>query len=141
MATATYQDVGIALARPISVPAEQAQITYWLDGVELLIQARFGSIENLNQEILLYVETEAVVAKVRRSGTTESSITVAVDDGSVTRRYDAGLSAGDIADEWWNLLDPNSDTGTGSIRPYFEPDSVQWSVRTPPYCGDEAWFR
>ncbi|MCZ3386324.1 MAG: hypothetical protein LH630_05035 [Actinomycetia bacterium] len=138
MAVATYEDVGVALGRPISSNAEQEQINYWLGGVELLIMTRLGSLALLNQAVLRYVETEAVVAKVRRSGTAESSITVAVDDGSVTRRYENAVSSSDISEEWWNLLDPDSSTGTASIRPGFEPDFAQWSVSTPP-AYDPGW--
>jgi hypothetical protein len=31
----------------------------------------------------------------------------------VTRRYENAVSASDITDEWWQLLDPDSDTPTG----------------------------
>lgn len=138
MAVATYADVAVALGRPISTVAEQAQVTYWLDGIELVIRGRLGAVAALDQDVLKYVETEAVAEKVRRSGRDESSITVAVDDGTVTRRYENTISAGDITDEWWNLLDPDSSSGSASIRPYFEPDAVQWAVNTPP-AYDPVW--
>lgn len=138
MAVATYADVAVALGRPISTVAEQAQVTYWLDGIELVIRGRLGAVAALDQDVLKYVETEAVAEKVRRSGRDESSITVAVDDGTVTRRYENTISAGDITDEWWNLLDPDSSSGSASIRPDFEPDAVQWAVNTPP-AYDPVW--
>jgi hypothetical protein len=75
---------------------------------------------------------------VQRRGQSESSITVAVDDGSITRRYENSIGAGDILDEWWQMLDPDSNAGSASIRPYFEPDSVRWAVSTPPTC-DTGW--
>lgn len=135
MAVATYTDVAVTLGRAISDPLEQDQVEWWLDGVEMLIRVRLGDPAELDQVVLKFVEVEAVAAKVRRHGTTESSITVAVDDGSVTRRYENAVSTDDISDEWWNLLDPDSNTGTASIRPYFEPDTAQWAVRTPPTCA------
>lgn len=135
MAVATYQDVAVSLGRAISDPLEQAQVTWWLNGVELYIASRLGPVADLDQTAVKYVEVEAVVAKVQRHGTTESSISVAVDDGTVTRRYENAVSASDITDEWWNLLDPDSNTGSASIRPYFEPDTAQWAVRTPPICA------
>lgn len=124
MAVATYQDVEVALGRPISTTAEQAQVGYWLDGIELLIAARLGAVSDLDQDVLLYVETEAVVGRIKRNAAAgTSSITVSVDDGSVTRRFD-GVNSSDINDEWWRLLDPTWGSGAFSIRPYFEPDDV-----------------
>jgi hypothetical protein len=142
MAVATYTDVAVALGRAISTPTEQAQVEWWLTGVELVIGNRLGDITLLNQDVLQYVEVESVVAKVQRHGQSESSITVAVDDGSVTRRYENSVSAGDILDEWWQMLDPDSSTSSASIRPYFEADTVMWPVRTPGYCNqafDPDW--
>lgn len=105
MAVATYEDVAVALGRPISTEAEQAQVEWWLTGVELILGARLGDVSALNQEALRYVEAEAVAAKVdRRSAQGASSITVNVDDGGVTRRFESPITAGDITDEWWNLL-------------------------------------
>jgi hypothetical protein len=141
MAVATYADVSVALGRPISDAAEQAQVEWWLDGVELFITARLGAVADLDQATLKYVEVEAVVAKIQRAGRAESSITVALDDGSVTRRYENAMSASDITDEWWQLLDPDANAASASIRPGFEPDTARWPVSTPPYCdpADPGW--
>lgn len=141
MAVATYAEVAVALGRPISDAAEQAQVEWWLDGVELFIVARLGDVTLLDQTVVKYVEVEAVVAKIQRAGRSESSITVAVDDGSVTRRYESAVTASDITDEWWTLLDPNDNTASASIRPGFESDDVRWSVSTPPYVdpSDPFW--
>lgn len=136
MAVATYQDVEVALGRSISTDAEQDQVEWWLDGVELFITARLGDVADLNETVVQYVEVEAVVAKIQRAGRNESSITVSVDDGSVTRRFDS-VSASDITDEWWQLLDPASNAGSASIRPGFEADTVRWPIQTPPLC--EVW--
>lgn len=141
MPVANYTDVEVALGRPISTDAEQDQVQHWLTGVELIIGARLGDVADLDQDRLFYVEVEAVAEKVRRSGRSESSITVAVDDGSVTRRYENPVSAGDITDEWWNLLEPNADTRTSSIRPGFEADSAMWAVSTPPIDpAERGWY-
>lgn len=106
MAVATFEDVAVALGRPISEQAEQDQVEWWLRGAEMVIRGRLGDVALLDQEALLYVEGEAVADKVRRGARTESSITVAVDDGSVTRHYDSPMTADDITDQWWNLLSP-----------------------------------
>lgn len=138
MAVATYADVAVALGRPISTDAEQGQVEWWLNGVELFIAARLGDVLDLDETLVRYVEVEAVLAKIQRSGRSESSITVAVDDGSVTRRYENAVSASDITDEWWQLLDPDTNTATASIRPSFEADDVHWPVSTPADY-DPAW--
>lgn len=123
MAVATYEDVAVALGRPISTQAEQDQVEYWLAGLELIIGARLGDLAALDQDVLKYVETEAAVARINRNAAAgTSSITVSVDDGAVTRRFD-GPSVSDVTDEWWHLLDPNAGSGAFSVRPYFEPDT------------------
>lgn len=104
MAVATYQDVATAIGRPISDQDEQAQVEWWLNGIELVIIGRLGDVSELSAEVVRYVESEVVAEKVRRAGQAESSITVAVDDGSVTRRYDSPPSDADISAEWWALL-------------------------------------
>jgi hypothetical protein len=134
MAVATWQDVAVALGRPTSdfTADQQAQITWWLGGLERFIINRLGPVADLNADDVKYVEAEAAAEKVRRTGTSESSITVTVDDGAVTRRYEAPVSASDITDEWWNLLDQDASAATGSIRPGFDADTVMWPVSTPP---------
>lgn len=126
MAVATWQDVAVALGRPTSdfTADQQAQITYWLDGVELLIKARLGDPALLDQAVLAFVETESVAGRFRRlSDGGASSVTVSVDDGSVTRRYES-VSADDITDSWWDMLDPTRGASGWSTRPGFEPDVV-----------------
>ena len=131
---ATWQDVAVALGRPSSDfnANQQAQMDWWLAGVEMFVVARLGPVADLDETTVKYVEAEAVAAKVNRAGRSESSITVSVDDGSVTRRYDNPVTASDITDDWWQLLDPDSNAATASIRPGFEADDVAWPVSTPP---------
>lgn len=122
MTVATYEDVATALGRTITDGDEAGQIDWWLTGIELLIANRLGPVANLDQAAVRYVEAEAAAAKVRRNGQTESSITVSVDDGNVTRRWDQPASADDITDEWWGLLAPKSESNAFSTRPGYTPD-------------------
>lgn len=135
MAVATYHDVGTILRREITDTTEQDQIEWWLNGIELLIATRLGPVDGLNQDAVKYVEAEAVAAKVRRtagSPSDEASITVSVDDGSVTRRWDHSSTVGleDITDEWWELLAPKRESVAFSTRPGYSPDCPTWPVRT-----------
>jgi hypothetical protein len=104
MTAAIVDDVATELGRPIDDADEFSQIDWWLTATELIIGARLGDVSLLNQNLLRLVEVYVVAAKVRQGGTMESSITVAVDDGSVTRRYENPVSSEDIRDEWWDLL-------------------------------------
>lgn len=132
MAVASLTDVQIALGRLLSPTMEQDQVEYWLNGIELVIKGRLGDLTALDQDLLKYVETEAAATKVRRNGTLESSISVTVDDSTVTRRYDP-ISATDITDEWWQLLSPTDDRASSSVRPGFDADLARWPVSTPPW--------
>lgn len=109
MTTATWQDVATALGRPASdlTTAEQEQLSWWLEGAELLIASRLGPLAALDQNALKYVEAEAVAEKKRgtEARVGESSVTVAVDDGSVTKRYEkTPVLDSDISDDWWDML-------------------------------------
>lgn len=128
MAVATTGDVAVAVGRPISEPDEQSQVEWWLDAVELIVKARLGDVSALDQDVLRYVEVEAVAAKVRRHGTAETSITVSVDDGSVTRRYEnTAVGASDVTDEWWDLLAPSTTTSF-TISPYAGRRTRAWDA-------------
>ena len=131
MALPTYSDVETALGRPGSLTrAQQDQVTWWLGGIELLIRNRFGAIEVLDSEAVRYVEAEAAAEKARRAGQSETSITVSVDDGTVTRRWESPVSASDITEEWWDLLAPKRASSAYSTRPAGRRDTDWAHPRT-----------
>lgn len=121
MAVATHADVAVALGRPITDTTEQAQVTYWLDAVELQIKARLGDVADLDQDVLKYVEVEAVATKMQNPEGYQSET---IDD--YTYRYGSETRRVTILDEWWRLLRPASASGAFSTRPGFEPDLAQW---------------
>ncbi|GAA2008068.1 hypothetical protein [Nocardioides kribbensis] len=135
MAVATYEDVAVAIGRPISDTTEQAQVTYWLDAVELQIKARLGDVADLDQDVLKYVEVEAVATKMQNPNGYQSET---IDD--YTYRFGTETRRVTILDEWWQLLDPDSSAPSASIRPGFEPDRVGWAAAVPPYF-DPEWDR
>jgi hypothetical protein len=119
MAVATFEDVAVALGRPISDPAEQGQVTYWLSAVEMKIKARLGEVALLDQDILKYVEVEAVSARMQNPNSYQSET---IDD--YTYRYGTETRSVTILDEWWDLLRPATASEAFSTRPAFEPDDV-----------------
>lgn len=138
MAVATFEDVAVALGRSITSGEEQNQVEWWLSGVELVIGARLGDVSLLDQDVLRFVEVEAVVGKVRRGDSRVTSETVSIDDGSVTKRYES-VQTSDITDDWWALLNPVTGSHFYSTRPGFEADDVQYAVTTPPGQLDPDW--
>lgn len=101
MAVATWQDVEVALGRPITDTAEQSRVEWWLNGAEIQIKGRLGNVALLDQDALRYVEAEAVAAKMTNP---EGYASETVDD--YTYRLPAETRRVTIIDEWWTLLAP-----------------------------------
>ena len=121
MAVATYTDVAVALGRPIADTAEQGQVTYWLDAVELQIKARLGDVAALDQDVLKYVEVEAVATKMQNPNGYQSET---IDD--YTYRFGTETPRVTILDEWWDLLRPATAAEAFSTRPGFVSDRDAW---------------
>jgi len=115
MSVAEYTDVEVALGRDLT-NVEVAQVTYWLDAAELLIGVRLGDVADLDQDVLKYVEIEAVLARMQNPNGYQSET---IDD--YTYRYGSESRRVSIIDEWWELLTPSSSSSAFSIRPYGEP--------------------
>lgn len=121
--TVQVSDIETALGRTLST-SEQAQATQWIADALLLIEARLGDPDDLNQVRLDYVVREAVVSRFRNPEGYQSE---SIDDytyrhGSETRRVT-------ILPEWWALLTPTVESSAFSTRPGFEPDvaPVDWN--------------
>ena len=139
MAVATVDDVATTLGRPLSevTTEEQAQWDMWLGDAERQIRKRLGDITLLDQDDLAYVEREAVALKVKRPDPAQQ-ITVTVDDGTVSRRYERDAGQVTILPEWWALLSPSTESaGIYSVRPYFEAD--QNADTYPPAPASLDW--
>jgi hypothetical protein len=115
----TYEDVAVALGRPISDTNEQAQITWWISAAELQIQARLGDLSLLDQDVLNYVIVEAVAAKAQNP---EGAASETIDD--YTYRLPVESRRVTILAEWWQMLAPTVSSDTYSTRPGFEPDTA-----------------
>ena len=115
----TPETIAVALGRtaPAAESPEFEQWEMWISDARMLIHARLGDLNALDQEKLDYVVREAVVAQVKRPDDA-TSVDVRVDDGGVRKDYRTGSGRVTIRDEWWDLLSPtDSKAGAFSIIP------------------------
>lgn len=127
MAYATDSDVSDRLGRPLSTE-EQIQVLAWLRDVEARIEARFTKAGlSLTEQValgapsadtLVRVESEVVIRRLYQPKPGRTSVTRAIDDGSLTERWDgSGGSGWSITDDEWLDLLPRSERGAFTIRP------------------------
>lgn len=115
----TPETIAVALGRtaPVINSPEYAQWEMWIDDALLLIEARLGDVDDLDQAKLDYVVREAVVSHVRKPDDA-TQVEIAVDDARSSRTYRTSRGRVTILDEWWDLLAPTtSASGAFSIRP------------------------
>lgn len=131
-------DIATALDRPTpgATSRRYRQWVMWINDARRLIANRLGDLTLLDQDTLDYVVREAVVARVRGGGGVTSE-TVAVDDGTVTKRWENGSASSGmrILDEWWDLFNTNSyDHDAFTIQPF--PDRIN---RRAGFLDDVGW--
>lgn len=111
MAVASVDDVAISLGRPITEPNELAQVDQWLSDAELQIRLRFPDLSKLDQEVLAFVEREAVVSRLRNPDGYQYE---SIDD------YRYGLPAESrrvtITADWWAMLAPTTRGSFYTVR-------------------------
>ncbi len=115
----TPDDIAVALGRtaPDQDSPEYAQWEMWISDAQMLIAARLGDLEDLDQARLTYVIREAVVAHVRKPDDA-TQVDISVDDARSSRTYRSSKGRVTIIDEWWDLLSPSDRTaGAFSITP------------------------
>jgi hypothetical protein len=133
MAVTLVEDVATAIGRPISDADENAQVQQWISDVELLIGARLGDLTLLDQDLLAYVEREAVVARMRYRQDRNSQRSTGNEDDTDTGEEHYFLR---ILDPWWALLSPGkTEGGAFSVRPGFDVDTAMWPAYSPVACN------
>lgn len=106
MAAITYDDVATTIGRPISDSDERAQVTQWISDVELILGVRLGSLAALDQDVLAYVEREAVAARMRYRSDRNS-------EGGETASEDNFFL--NILKPWWALFSDEEGSTAYSI--------------------------
>lgn len=128
MAHAILQDVTDSLGRPI-VGAEATQVLGWLDKIERIISRKLGDLDvlisdgRLSAELLVDVETEAVIRKVKNP---DGKVSEGIDDYNY--RLNENARKGDLflTDEEWALISPDLPATLGGA--YSVPLGAPWSM-------------
>lgn len=109
--TVDVLDIATALGRTLS-NTEQAQAATWIGDARLLIGARLGDIDALDQARVDYVVREAVIARFRNPDGYQSET---IDD--YTYRLPAETRRITILPQWWDLLRPRGRGRAYSVMP------------------------
>lgn len=140
MTYATPEDVAKEYRGSTSVTAaEEVQWQAWLDRVERAIRRGFVRAGlDLSEQVsqgdptaddVKDVEVAAVIRKIQNPKWGETSSTVSIDDGSITRRREGGDGGNPLsltAEDWGQLL-PATPGGAFSVTPHYERDtSLDW---------------
>lgn len=123
----TPDDIAVELGRPTPVAEPtRSQWQRWIDRAYLLIRLRAERLgvdyDSLDPEVVDEVVIMAVAAHVERP-TSETQVTTAVDDGSVSRQFRSSNGRVTIEDLWWEDLGLADDAAAFSTRLVGEPDA------------------
>jgi hypothetical protein len=108
--------LGVVSPEPGSLTYEQWSM--WIEDAYRLIEERRVEQDApvIPAEKLDYAVKEAVVAHARKPDDA-TTVTIAVDDGSSSRRYESGKGRVTL-DDWWDYLGLGGETGDAfTVRP------------------------
>lgn len=146
MSYASTFDVQVELGRPASSTAEASQWQAWLARVERSIERGFRraglvladqvALNEPTKQDVIDVEVAVTIRKIQLPSDGRTSTTRAVDDASITERWESDTYGGlDLTDDDWNSLLPGSDSQAFSTRPGFTADipvgPSPWDYVTP----------
>jgi hypothetical protein len=129
----TPANIAVDLGRAAPTPGSPTYLQWelWITDAELLIANRRALLPEVTVDpaTLDYVVRQAVLAHVKKPDDA-TQVTIAVDDGSSSRRYESGKGRVTILDEWWDDLGLALDDGKPfTIRPAGQtpnPEVVIW---------------
>ncbi|MGC4151502.1 MAG: hypothetical protein QM628_00290 [Propionicimonas sp.] len=98
---------------------EVAQATLWIESTRTVIShGRDGrshiDLDSLDQATLEMVIREAVADRIKHPDAAKQ-VSISVDDGQVSRTYEASSGRIQIRDEWWDMLLPTKTAGAFTI--------------------------
>lgn len=110
-------DVAVTLGRTLSSP-EQDQAQQWIGDAMLLISVRAQrertTVSSLDQAVVDMVVREAVAARLKKPDAAKQ-VSIQVDDGQVSKTYEAATGQIEITADWWELLFPSGQSEAFSI--------------------------
>jgi len=121
-------DLGVVTPAAGSITADQWEM--WIGDAEMLIEERrirVGFEGPVDPAKVDYAVRKAVVAHIKKPDDA-TQVTVAVDDGSTSRRYESGKGMVSL-DDWWDYLGLlGNDSAAFTIRPAGRVDTedVTW---------------
>lgn len=110
-------DIALVLGRDTFTSNEEDLWSLWISDARMLIEARLGDLDLLDQAKLDYVVREAVVSHIRHPDDA-TQVSVSIDDGQSSRTYKSGKGRVTILEEWWDLLAPDQNAGAFVIDTY-----------------------
>lgn len=97
----TVEDVATTARTAVTSEQDRATVEQWIADVQLLLRLRFGDrLAEIDPDAVDYVVREVVAGRLRRPRDEASSQSVAVDDATVTRRWESSTSGGRSWDDW-----------------------------------------
>ncbi|WP_143483604.1 hypothetical protein [Propionicimonas paludicola] len=95
-------------------PAQVSQVQMWITDAQMLIRIRADrervDVASLDSSVVDYVVRQAVAALVKKPDAAKE-VSVQVDDGQVSKKFESATGQIEITPEWWELLFP---AGRGS---------------------------
>lgn len=124
----TPADIAVELGRPTPNDFDPVSVQWarWIADARIIIEARLGDPNLLNQDTLDYVVRQAVAAYARNPDSARQ-VSKSVGQVSVATTFDAGQRRTSITidDSHWALLDPDfAGSDSFSYQPYGEDDTV-----------------
>lgn len=133
MAASIYDKIAVELGQavPDSTSPEGKQWEQWVEDATMLITDRAEklNLEPPTQAKIDYVVRQSVVAHIKKPDDA-TEVTVSVDDGSSSRRYQSSKGRVTIDDEWWGFLGL-----VVSTEGAFSIDTVSADSRHLPWCA------
>lgn len=127
--------LGVAAPEPDSPKDDQWAM--WIGDATRMITRRAAKlgvdVATIDPDDMDYVIREAVVEHARHPEDS-TQVSVAIDDGSLSKSYRSGGGRVRIIDEWWELLGLGDPASSGAFTINTAPCATDLSAH-PPFCS------